>query len=420
MTEPTRPPARPPGLPWPALGLVAVVVLVWSAALTTPYLANALGLGPTGAFFDLQGILAANEAAGRGLDPYGMNPLDAYQRPFLYSTWWLWPGLGLTRAATGVLGWALVAATLAAVLLVWRVRSWREALIGGLILLSPAWLLAVYRANNDLVILVLLALTGWALQRARPAWRAAGALLTGAMTILKYYPVAAVIGLLHAARRREVLVLFALTAGMVMLGWSSLAPAITAISRYGFVVTASVGFQAFGLKALGESLAPFTSSLLLAGLAGGAAGVAGWLLAKGNVTAAWRSSEGENRLMTAAVFSAVLVGCWVIGTSYSYKLVFLWGLLPWLVREAPEILGRKRTLALLALVVAASWSDGLMMALLNTFAPGWSRAGRLQMLDYFRVGAVITQLAYWVIMGACLRLSLDWSRRQVMRLSTSP
>ncbi len=405
--------------PWlPAAVAALVVVLTWQAALVTPHLATALGLGPSGAFLDLQGLLAANEAAGRGLDPYALNPLDPYQRPLLYSTWWLWPGHpGLTRADTGRLGYALVAATLAAALLIWRVRSWREAIICIAVLASPAWLLAVYRANNDLVIFVLLALAVWMLQRAGQVWRTIGAALTGAMVILKYYPAAAVIGLLRAPRRRELLALFALVAGIIAVGWPSLVPAFEAISRYGFVVTASVGLQAFGIKVLGESVVPW-----LPAAAGWIAGLAslfgGYLLAGGSGAA--RSPGSEDRFMAAAVAGAVMLGCFVIGTSYNYKLVFLWALVPWVLRDAPEALGRNQARALLALLLADCWAGGLAMAALNTLGPHLTRAGRAHALTFFHGVTILVQLGYWVLMGVCLRLALDWSRRQLARLASAP
>ena len=412
-------PDAPPRRPWlPAVVVGLVVALAWSATLLTPYLANALGLGPTGPFLDLRGMLAANEAASRGLNPFVPNPLDPYQRPFLYSTWWLWPGHpGLNRADTGWLGCIVVAATWGAAVLMWRVRTWREALISGLVLLSPAWLLAVYRANNDLMIFVLLALAVNALQRSRVAGRTAAAMLVGAMAILKYYPVAAVIGVLAAARRREMLALFALVAAIIVLGWPSLAPAVAAISRYGLIVTASVGLQAFGAQVLGNALAPHAPAIV-AWLAGLAAGAAGYHLAR--PTGAARSADAERRFLAAAVFGAVLVGCFVIGTSYSYKLVFLWGLLPWLGRDAPAALGRRRALGLLALGLGACWADGLMVTVVNTFGPGLSLAGRANALAFTGVFTVVSQLGYWVIIGACVRLSLDWSRQQVSRLAVTP
>ena len=411
------PPARRPWLP--VAVLACVVALVWSAALLTPQLANALGLGPTGPFLDLRGLLAANEAAARGLDPYAFNPLDAYQRPLLYSSWWLWPRAFVTRADGGWLGWSLVAATFAATVVAWRVRTMREVVVAGLMLLSPAWLLAIYRANNDLVIFVLLTLAVWALPRAPRAWRVVGAILVGTMAILKYYPAAAVIGVLRATRRREALMLLVIVAGVVLLGWPSLLPAIAAISRFGFLVTASVGLQAFGVRMLGESLMPYAPSVV-AWLAGLAALLAGSCLVAGPLVTAPASAERENRLMSAAVFGAVLIGCFAIGTSYNYKLVFLWGLLPWLMRDAPEILGRIRAGMILVLLLTTGWAEGIVVAIINTWGPGWSQSGRADALAFAHGFTVFSQLCYWLIMGVCLRLAFDWSRRQFSRLATAP
>ncbi len=299
-----------------------------------------------------------------------------------------------------------------------RVRTGREALVAGAVLLSPAWLLAVYRANNDLLILVLLIGAAWALQHAHRAWRVGAAVVVGAMTILKYYPAAAVVGLLRAPRRREVLMLLFVMAAVIALGWPSLGPAFDAIARYGFQVTASVGLQAFGIKVLGQSMAPYVASVV-AWFVGLVALGSGYQLAKGALQAE-PSPAAESRLALAVLGGATLLGSWLIGTSYSYKLVFLWLLLPWLLRDAPDALGRGRVAQLIGILIFACWADGLAQTFINTFGPGWSRDARMQALNFSHGFSVLTQLTYWVIMGACLRLVLDWSRRQWARLATAP
>jgi len=403
---------------WFQIFLIGGVVLVWAVVMAKPFLENGLGLGATGPFFDLQGILAANEAAARQMDPYAPNPLDAYDRPFLYSSWWLHPGWGLTRSATTALGVAVVGMTLAAALITWRVRTGREALVAALVLLSPAWLLAVYRTNNDLVIFVLLILTSWALRHAHRGWRMAAAVIAGAMAVLKYYPVAAFIGCLRAPRRREVLMLLIFASAVVVLGWPSLERALDAIARYGFQVTAAIGLQAFGMKVLVASMEPNVAPAL-AWLIGWVAIFSGYQLAKGTLRAEI-SREEDDRFLSAALGCAVLLGCWLAGTSFSYKLVFLWPLLPWLLRDAPVRLGRGRASQLLGLVIFGCWAGGLTVALINAFLPGWSRDARMHAINFAHGFTVLTQLACWVIMGACLRLVLDWSRRQLSRLAAVP
>ncbi len=418
MSESPHPLSSAPRTAWPMIALIAVVALVWISVLAKPFLEKALGLGSNGPFFDLRLLVVANEAASHGMNPYVPNLLDTYQRPFLYSSWWLWPGLGLTRASTVPLGIALVAATLFACLAVWRVRSGREAVVAGLVLVSPAWLLAVFRANNDLVIFLLLVVATWALSRTHRAGRVAAAVLIGVMTILKYYPAAVVVGLLRAARRREVLVLLVISAAVIALGWPSLGPAFEAIARYGFQVTASVGLQAFGIKVLGQSLAPYLPGAV-AWIVGLVALLSGYQLAK-STWPAELTRETEDRLTTAALGGAMLLGCWVIGTSFSYKLVFVWPLLPWLVRDAPATLGRGRAAQLLGILIFTCWADGLAATFINTLGPGWSRDARMQALNFSHAFSVLTQLTYWLIMGAALRLVVDWSRRQRARLETSP
>ncbi len=66
----------------PGLLVYLAIGLAWLALLSSPRVINAVGLGVWGPFFDLQGILAANEAKMHGLDPFAPNPVDAYERPF--------------------------------------------------------------------------------------------------------------------------------------------------------------------------------------------------------------------------------------------------------------------------------------------------------------------------------------------------
>ena len=95
-------------------------------------------------------------------------------------------------------------------------------------------------------------------------------------------------------------------------------------------------------------------------------------------------------------------------------------MLPWILRDAPDVLGRTKALGLLVLLVAVCWADGLAATVFNTLGPGWSRAGRVQALAWSHGFAIVSQLGYWVIMGACLRLAFDWSRRQLARLAAAP
>ncbi|MFM9080653.1 MAG: glycosyltransferase 87 family protein, partial [Opitutaceae bacterium] len=152
-----------------------------------------LGLNTDGRWFiDSAAILAASDAVRTGTDPWLPNPLDAYGRPHCYSGWWL--GLaatGLTREDNFLLGSLWGAAVLGSAFLLLRPASVTRAAVVAAALLSPPVLLAVNRANNDLVVFaVLVAGLGWLKQDTAPrsgAFAGAVAIATG----LKFYPIVA-------------------------------------------------------------------------------------------------------------------------------------------------------------------------------------------------------------------------------------
>src|SRR6185295_13350101 len=86
---------------------------------------------------------------------------DPLLRYHVYSDWWLaLSGLGLGRQHNFLVGTTWVGAFAVTAWMTARPRHWREAIWLATLLVSPPVLLAVNRANNDLVIFVLLAVCG--------------------------------------------------------------------------------------------------------------------------------------------------------------------------------------------------------------------------------------------------------------------
>ncbi len=402
---------------WRRLVLLAIVGLVWSVVLVWPEVGRILGFGREGIFFDLRGSLAAGEAAVRGLDPYAINPLDPFGRPHLYSTWWLAVGkVGLTRSDAGSLGVALLACFLAAVTLSWPVRGGKEMVIAGAVLVSPAWLLAIYRANNDLVIFI--ACTGvlGCLQWQSQLGRTIAAVLVGALTVLKYFPAAGLLMVLRAASRREMLYLLGLGAAVVLIGWPSVLPALATAAKFG---PQTSGLAGFGAALLSGTL-PDGIPSVVGWILGGGAGWLGYCLVAAPLARRDGIVESENRAAAATMAGAMLTLCFFVGTSYTYKFIFMWWMLPWLVRDAPTALGGRRAGLFLALILAELWGDGLLLAFTNAFAPGWSLSQRQQSLAVIRGAALVTQLGAWALIGACVRLAGTWSGQQWLRLARLP
>src|SRR6478609_134787 len=214
---------------WRGAIFVAVVAAIcWWVCLRSPAFWVQSGMGePNRPFLDLYGLLVASDAVNQGLDPFQPNLLDPYHRPHVYSEWWLvtaswgWGGkdvlwLGLTLAGALL----LTAVTMA------RPRTWSQAVQLLLLLISPAFLLAVHRANNDLVILVTVSLGLLCFRRPETTWRVLGVLLFALSAVLKYYPLTTVVLLLALRDRRSVLAGAAWYALVLVLAWPGLAPGL--------------------------------------------------------------------------------------------------------------------------------------------------------------------------------------------------
>src|SRR4051812_5846342 len=134
--------------------LLAVIVVWFGVPAIFPRMFWVLGVNHFGIWFlDSLAILASNDAVVRGLNPFALNPLDPFHRPHVYSHWWLQlRHLGLTRDANIGVGVAMALAFFAAALSRLKPRSRGELAWYWFVLGSPAILLAINRANNDLVV----------------------------------------------------------------------------------------------------------------------------------------------------------------------------------------------------------------------------------------------------------------------------
>lgn len=367
MSEPFPRSATPPaprGLLHPSALLAVTVFGGLICVVLSPSLSIALGLPELSRWFmDSVVILAANDAVAAGLDPYKPLPYDLLHRPHVYSSWWLHlRHLGLTRGDNFLFGGAFVVVFLAVAGAMLRPKTLREALFFAALLLSPPTILAINRANNDLVIFALLGGPLLLLRDHNPAWKIA---LLGAAVFaaagLKFYPIVAVaaFALIDRPLTRALAVTFLVSAAALVVLW--LERQGMATSRFTIPATLHV-FGAGAVFHYHPLPGPVTTAL--AALTLGAA--AGWLVRRKltvglNVPAAAPASA---RWLFAAG-ACLLLGCFLAGVSYAYRLIFVLWLCPWLWhlsrQPATQRLGRL-TLAVLLLSV---WSDGLFCLVIN-------------------------------------------------------
>jgi hypothetical protein len=224
------------------------------------------------------------------------------------------------------------------------------------VMLSPPVLFALNRANNDLVIFVLIGAPLLLLDRSDSPWRAAllGAALVVA-TGLKYYPVVAIAALpllLRPAQRALWLGAGTLAAAGVAL-WSERA----SLARGTFAFPDSV--YLFGSPIVWRDLAlsrgvTLALSTVLMGLA------AWWLVRRGLTRGLGDDTSGaRDERWSFAIGALLLTGCFLAGTSFAYRWVFAVWLWPWLWRQAGGTTSPAVAKIALGLLLLSLWQDGL-------------------------------------------------------------
>lgn len=388
MSAPT---VAPPSSHRPLLLLVAITGFGWLACALWPRLLVLLGITDYGQWYlDSHAVLAASDAVRAGLDPNAANPLDPMLRNNKYSDWWFVLGrLGLTSKSNFLVGTVWVFGFALAAWLTVRPRNFRESIWLGALLLSPPVLLAVNRANNDLVIFTLLAIC--AVAAAGTTWVRQG-LAWGALALatgLKFYPITGVLAFLWVRPLRRVpgAVLGAgLAAGAVLASvWPQMARGIFSIGSTLHTVGAALLWRELG----GSDTASRYAGLLILTL--GAV-----LLARGRWTTGLASRGELRERLWAALGAIVLLACFVAGVSFAYRWIFALGIAFWLWRRASGTAGARWSYRLaVGLIFFCFWSDGVFCLVLNLLLMPMAmvRLEKLQM-----VWRLWTQPLHWLLM----------------------
>jgi len=359
-----------------------------------PGVLPALGIADYGPWYlDSYAVLAANDAVRAGISPEVVNPLDPLLRNHKYSDWWLamrW--FGLTRESNFLVGTAWVVFFALAALLTAKPDNYPEAFWLAGLLLAPPVLLAVNRANNDLVIFALLAVCGSA--ASSPTWSrqllAIGLLALAAG--LKYYPAVAAGAflLVRPVRRAPWVASLALLAAVLVLAglWPQLA-------RGRFEVESTL--HTFGAALLGREFgwSDIVSALvfLMVSTAGAAALVAT------RCTRGLAQHGGPQERILATIGCLVLLGCFAAGLSYAYRWIFALWMAVWLRRRAFDSALPARDLRAVylttGLLVFCFWSDGLLCLTVNRILSPVSPSAFGALESHWRL---FTQPLHWLLM----------------------
>jgi hypothetical protein len=400
----------------PVLLLACICVLGWVLGAVWPRWLLIFGIDNFGTvYLDSYAVLAALDAVRAGADPHAANALDALSRPHVYSDWWLslrW--LGLTREHNALVGTAWVGAFALTAWATARPRNIAEALWLAALLVSPSIMLVVNRANNDLVIFVLLA--GCGLAATAPGWWRVlvGAICLGLATGLKYFPAPAALAFLwvRPVRRAPVVLL----AGLVVVGlalfsvWAQIDRGRFTIESGVYTMGAPLWWRDFGWKDKDVAL---PSLLLIA--------IPALALAGSRVTAGLTTRGQPQERLLATLGAIVLLTCFLAGVNYAYRWIFVLWPACWLWRQAAEasLPLRQRWAARLgcALVLICLWMDGALCATVNLFFSQYAQTWQDHLDVIWRRWTqplhwlLMMLLAGWLVEGALATAREWWSLR---------
>lgn len=363
-------------------------------------------------FADLRAITHGAEPHAMGVDLMASNPGDPWKRPLLYPR--IWHGLyylGINARHSTLLGVISILSFLAGICMVlphahWRTIAWVMAAI-----LSPAVLLGIERANTDLLIFFLLAVSVVAVGR-WPALSAAAVLLSMA---LKLFPIYGAAVLFRLSRRRFWGYVLAIAAGTLLYAYLTFADISRITGSFERILWASYGFNVFWMRTMHYSVVlGFYARILTYGAA---------LVVFAWAFSSWlrkdSTPEPADEPLALDAFrsgAAIYLGTFLSGHYLDYKLMFLILAIPQLSAWTRSPVRRISACAYLALVsmLVSQWElaiGGITAHLLH---------GKL-------IGVFMDEMADWAVFASLLYLFFasmpDWVKaygRNIHALARRP
>lgn len=387
--------------------LYAIMVGLWLSGAHSLYFGalRLLGIDPFSfPFLDTHAVLAAAECARQGIQVYLSNPCDVLGRPHVYSPLWLAivPG-SLGTGATGRVGASLDLLFLLSLTVVLRPRSAKELLILGAAAVSPMTVYALERANNDLVVFLLVICGAMLFTFPRP-YRLFSYGLFVAAGLLKYYPLALVVLAASEGRRDGLVIAAAAMLALVFFAVAfypelSLAAASIPTGASYFTDAFSARNLPFGFaEALGKGVArSLIAGSLLAALSGVA--VARMLRTArllGREQLDWAPRE-PRFLVTGGLLVAA---CFFAGQNIGYRGILLLPVLSGLVclhRSVEDREVRRFCLQMIAAVLFVMWGECFRRALHAAISPVPSAGLSSRAEVFFWLGRELVW--WWLVVG---------------------
>ena len=356
-------------------------------------------------FFDTRNITAALECRRLGYDPLVENPCDPWDRPMFYPRGWLllrW--LGLDQSDTTALGMLIVVLFLASLCLLTGRISAGEGIVVAVAICSPAVMLALERANMDVVLFSVLVLAVLLWRRGTTVSRILSPFVVLLAATGKLYPV---FGLpAYALLRHRRAALAAATCGLVFLIYV----AVTLDDVRTVATTATQGqYYSYGARILIGQVYHLVVGQDWQGASMAAQAIAAvpLLLLAVSVWVWFRRRLGPGvgevspaptaELLGFYLGTLIYVGTFAVFKNYDYRLVYLLLTLPqlmqWVRQGRPDDPRRSLAGLGLAAVVLGLWIGTLSQQLnLLDELVSWAVAGLLVALSAASVPRLSTLL----------------------------
>jgi Glycosyltransferase family 87 len=374
------------------LGAVAVYVaitgLVWLLGGVDPRPWLGVPPGPS-LFFDTRNITAALECRRLGYDPLVENPCDPWGRPMFYPRIWLllrW--LGFDQSDTTALGVLIVVLFLISLCLLTGRISAGEGIVVAVVICSPAVMLALERANMDVVLFSVLVLAVLLWRRGTTVSRILSPFVVLLAATGKLYPV---FGLpAYALLRHRRAALAAAACGLVFLIYVAVTLDYGARILIGQLYHLVVGQDWQGASMAAQAIAAIPLLLL-------AVSVWLWFRRRLGPGAGEVSPAPTAELLAFYLGTLIYVGTFAVFKNYDYRLVYLLLTLPqlmqWVRQGRPDDPRRSLAGLGLAAVVLGLWIGTLSQQLnLVDELVSWAVAGLLVALSAASVPRLSTLL----------------------------
>jgi hypothetical protein len=360
--------------------LFSALVWLFASGKNTLYVEalSYLGFSPYAfPFLDLHAILAAADCHRLGIDVYLSNPCDVRGRPHVYSPLWLdlIPGF-LSRDSVNQVGIVLDLMFIASLPLIMRPRSAWQCLLFIAATLSTTVIYALERANNDIVIFLLMVCAG-ALLAGPKRQRLAGYLIFLFAGLLKFYPLALLVLMVRESWRRACAVVAISAVAMLGLWWVH-GRELTLVLRHlpqtsYFADSMSARNLPLGLMQLLPPMTPTFADWLAAVIFLILFAYSAMLVLKifGALERHLIALEGWTRETAYLLIGAILLtGCFLTGENISYRGVLLLLVIPGLLqfRRNAAVTGMRRLFGTgLTAVLGLLWEQCVGFALKHAF-----------------------------------------------------